>query len=167
MKRIKKLANDLVRDIGEYLVCHVLPHWGIHAVKTQHNAKGVDVVAYCRDTLCSTTIQVKTYTSEGATAVCEKTDGCSPENDPIFRKKPIAEFWVFVSLDQKGNVRSFYVWHSKDKHLLVGGKDGDKKVWRINPHQKKGGAPKEWKARKGDSGLRRLAEFLNTPASDE
>ena len=157
----REIGKDLVCDIGEYFVCQVLSQWGINAVLTRHNAEKVDVIAYCKDTLRSTTVQVKAYHGTGQTTVCNKTKGYCQNNDPIFRGQ--AKFWILISLDKtQHQVRCVHVWDSEDRDFLTEGWRKNQEVWRVDPYGKK--HKEQWEARKGDGGWRRLVEFLKTPA---
>ena len=165
----KKPGTDLIRDIGEHYVCHVLPQWGIHAVLTRQNAEKVDVIAYCKDTLHSATIQVKTRSGGGAREfVSDRTEDYDADNDPIFCQKPIADFWVLIRLNGQWAPDCAYIWHSQDKHLLEQGQGTERKrkgipKWTVNPYTTANNRG-EWEDRKDDNGWRRLVEFLKSPA---
>ena len=108
------------------------------------------------------TIQVKTYTTAGQTLVCGRTDGCEAASDPIFDKKPIAEFWALILLDKETRaVKSVHIWDSRDKSCLIEGQDRGKSVWRVNPHKKEKDVCK-WDDCKDDKGWRLLMDFLKS-----
>ena len=165
----KEISRDLTGDIGEHYVCHVLPQWGIHAVLTRHNAEKVDVIAYCKDTLRSATVQVKTYMNEGRALVINRTESVfDPEHEPMFEENPTAAFWALVLLNGASHqVKSVHIWDSKrDRHLLkpqqaTQGKNKGVPMWTVNPYAREN--QEEWEARKDDNGWHRLAEVLKTP----
>ena len=158
----EKLSNDLIGNVGEYYVCHVLSQWGIQALMTRKDAKRADVIAYCEDTLRKAAIQVKTYTSTGQTLVCGRTEGCGAADDPIFDEKPIADFWALILLDKRTRaVKSVHIWDSKDKSCLIEGSGDGKSVWRIDPNGKEGNIRK-WDDCKDEKGWRLLVDFLKS-----
>ena len=161
-KMPKKLSNDLIGNVGEYYVCHVLSQWGIQALMARNNSERVDVIAYCEDTLGKATIQVKTYTTAGQTFVCDRTEGRRAADDPIFDEKPIAEFWALILLDKETRaVKSVHIWDSKDKSCLIKGGGKSKSVWRVDPHEKKRNVC-YWDDCKDDKGWRLLVDFLKS-----
>ena len=162
----EKLPNDLVRDIGEYYVCLKLSQLGFHAALAGRNAKGVDIVAYCKDTLRTTTIQVKAYHDEGQTTVCDRTEGYQPTDDPVFCNGAIAKFWVLVLLGKEFHgVKSVHVWPSSKKTVLISGEVDGKPKWRVEPHGTKREANKKWwDAHEGEKGWRCIVNHLQRGA---